>query len=151
MARATAGQFGVGIMRRAYEILKQYVDNRETAGMPMKEHGAIVNELGQIASDMVTAEMLLWSTLERLDRPELYGPPWEHKQLVMASVCANVVTECAFRAINRGLELMGSYGYSKEGKMEKLLRDVKIAQIVVGGRVLRLVEAARFYFGTETI
>jgi alkylation response protein AidB-like acyl-CoA dehydrogenase len=46
---------------------------------------------------------------------------------------------------------MGSYGYSKEGKMEKLLRDVKIAQIVVGGRVLRLVEAARFYFGTETI
>jgi alkylation response protein AidB-like acyl-CoA dehydrogenase len=107
MARATAGQFGVGIMRRAYEIFKQYVDNRETAGMPMKEHGAIVNELGQIASDMVNAEMLLWSTLERLDRTELYGPPWEHKQLAMAGVCANVVTECAFRAINRGLELHG--------------------------------------------
>jgi alkylation response protein AidB-like acyl-CoA dehydrogenase len=60
-------------------------------------------------------------------------------------------TVCAFRVINRGLELMGSYGYSKDGKMEKLLRDVKIAQIVVGGRVLRLVEAARYYFGTETI
>jgi alkylation response protein AidB-like acyl-CoA dehydrogenase len=151
MARATAAQFGVGIMRRAYEVLKQYVDNREIAGMPMKEHGAIVNELGQFASDMITAEMLLWGTLERLDRVGLYGPPWEHGQLAAASVCDNVATECAFRAINRGLELMGSYGYSKEGKMEKLLRDVKIAQIVVGGRVLRLVEAARHYFGTETI
>jgi alkylation response protein AidB-like acyl-CoA dehydrogenase len=151
MARGAAAQFGVGAMRRAYEILKQYVDNRETAGRPMKEHGAIVNELGQIASDMVTAEMFLWSTLERLDRTELYGPPWEHRQLALAGVCDNVVTECAFRVINRGLELMGSFGYSKEGKIEKLLRDVKIAQIVVGGRVLRLVEAARYYFGTETI
>jgi alkylation response protein AidB-like acyl-CoA dehydrogenase len=151
MARGAAATFSVGIMRRAYEILKYYVDNRETAGKPMKEHGAIVYELGQIASDMVNAEIFLWGTLERLDRADIYGPPWEHKQLAMASVCANAVGDCAWRAINRGLELMGSYGYSKEGKMEKLLRDAKIAQIVVGGRVLRLVEAARYYFGTETI
>jgi alkylation response protein AidB-like acyl-CoA dehydrogenase len=150
-ARATAATFSVGIMRRAYEILKYYVDNRETAGKPMKEHGAIVYELGQIASDMVNAEMFLWGTLERLDRADIYGPPWEPKQLTMASVCANAVGDCAWRAINRGLELMGSYGYSKEGKMEKLLRDAKIAQIVVGGRVLRVVEAARYYFGTETV
>jgi alkylation response protein AidB-like acyl-CoA dehydrogenase len=71
--------------------------------------------------------------------------------LAIASVCANVAGDFAWRAINRGLELMGSYGYSKEGKMEKLLRDAKIAQIVVGGRVLRVVEAARYYFGTETV
>lgn len=150
-ARATAATFSVGIMRRAYEILEYYVDNRETAGKPMKEHGAIVYELGQIASDMVSAEMFMWGTLERLDRADIYGPPWEPKQLAVASVCANVVGDFAWRAINRGLELMGSYGYSKEGGMEKLLRDAKIAQIVVGGRVLRVVEAARYYFGTETV
>jgi alkylation response protein AidB-like acyl-CoA dehydrogenase len=46
---------------------------------------------------------------------------------------------------------MGSYGYSKEGRMEKLLRDLKIGQIVVGGPILRLMELARYYFGTETI
>ncbi len=86
-ARAAAATFSVGIMRRAYEILKNYVDNRETAGKPMKEHGAIVYELGQIASDMVSAELLLWGTLERLDRADIYGPPWEPKQLAMASVC----------------------------------------------------------------
>ena len=42
-------------------------------------------------------------------------------------------------------------GYSKEGKMEKLLRDMKITQIVVGGQLLRLTELAGYYFGTETI
>lgn len=46
---------------------------------------------------------------------------------------------------------MGSYGYSREGKMEKLLRDIKITQIVVEGQMLRLLEIARYYFGTETI
>lgn len=146
-----SSSFAIGIMRRAYEILKSYVDNREIAGKPMKEHGAIAHELGQIVSDMHTAESVYWNTLIRLDNPEVYGPPWDHKQLVAASICQNVVTECAWKVVNRGLELMGSYGYSKEGKMEKLLRDLKIAQIVVGGPVLRLLEGARYYFGTETM
>ena len=53
--------------------------------------------------------------------------------------------------MSRSLELMGSYGYSREGRMEKLLRDLKIGQIVVGGPILRLVEIARHYFGTQTV
>lgn len=151
IGRAFVSAFAVGIMRRAYEVLKPYVDNREIGGKPMKEHGVIVHELGQIVSDMLSAESILWNTLERLDHPEAYGPPWDHKQLATASVCQNVVTEYVFRVVNRGLELMGSYGYSKEGKIEKLLRDAKVAQIVVGGQMLRLVEGARYYFDTETI
>ena len=35
--------------------------------------------------------------------------------------------------------------------MEKLMRDFKIGQIVVGGPVLRLVELSRYYFGTEAV
>jgi len=151
IGRAFVSAFAVGIMRRAYEVLKFYVDNREIGGMPMKEHGAIVHELGQIASDMLCAESFLWNTLIRLDHPEAYGPPWDHKQLATASITQNVVTECVWKVVNRALELMGSYGYAKEGRMEKLLRDVKIAQIVVGGQVLRLVEGARYYFGTESV
>ena len=69
----------------------------------------------------------------------------------MASISQNVVGECGWRAISRCLELMGYYGYSKEGKMEKILRDMKISQIVVGGPVLRLLEGARYYFGTEAV
>ena len=69
----------------------------------------------------------------------------------MAGLCKNIATEHAWQAVNRALNLMGSHGYAKEGKMEKLLRDIKVTQIVVGGPLLRLTEAARHYFGTETI
>lgn len=156
IAKATIGRcmapaFAIGIMRRAYEIFKVYVDNREVAGMPMKEHGAIAHELGQIITDMQTAEMVFWNTLEHLDHPEIYGPPWDHKQLAKASIADNVAGECAWQAVNRMLELMGSYGYAKEGKIEKLMRDLKVSQIVVGGSVLRMLEAVRYYFGTERV
>jgi alkylation response protein AidB-like acyl-CoA dehydrogenase len=149
--RASAGVFAIGVMRRAYEIFKFYVDNREIAGMPMKEHGVIAHELAEIASDIYAAESAVWSALERLDHPELYGPPWSHGQLTTTSLSQYVAGESAWKVVNRCLELMGSYGYSKEGKMEKLLRDIKVSQIVVGGPVLHLLEGARHYFGTETI
>jgi alkylation response protein AidB-like acyl-CoA dehydrogenase len=46
---------------------------------------------------------------------------------------------------------MGSFGYSREGRMEKLLRDIKITQLWVGGPLLYLTELSRYYFGTETL
>ncbi len=151
IGRAMATGFSLGMLRRAYEILKLYVDNRQIGGVPMKDHGAMAYELGQIASGIMNAEMVFWATLERLDHPEAYGPPWDHKQLVSASVMDNLASESACKVLNLCIDLMGSYGYAKEGKIEKILRDAKVAGIVVGGPILRTIEAARYYFGTEAI
>ena len=151
IGRLTSAAFPMGIMKRAYEILKSYVNNREIAGRPMKEHGSIVHELGQIAKDIMAAEAFLYYVGDRMDRPEIYGFPWEPKILAAASAVQNTVADLGWAVVNRCLELMGSYGYSREGKMEKLVRDLKITQIVVGGPILRLIELSRYYFGTETI
>ncbi|MEM1674207.1 MAG: acyl-CoA dehydrogenase family protein [Candidatus Bathyarchaeia archaeon] len=156
IAKETIGRcvncaFAVGVLRRMYEVLKSYVDKREIAGRPMKEHGLIAYELGQVLTDMQVAEYTTWYAFERLDHPETYGSLWDYGQFSMAGLCQNIVTERAEQAISRAINLMGSHGYAKEGKMEKLLRDVKVTQIVVGGPLLRLLEAVRHYFGTETI
>jgi len=151
IGRLTSAAFPLGIMKRAYEVIKEYVDHREIAGKPMKEHGVIVHELGQIASDILNAEAYLYYVADRLDHPEVYGFPWEPKTLVVVSACQNTVSNLGWSVVNRALDLMGSHGYSKEGKIEKLLRDMKITQIVVGGQMLRLTELSRYYFGTETI
>lgn len=151
LGRLNSSAFPIGIMKRAYEILRDYVNNREIAGKPMKEHGTIVYELGQIAREIMAAEAFLYYVGERMDRPEIYGFPWEHKNLAAASALQNTVSSLGWSLVSRAVELMGSYGYSREGRMEKLLRDLKITQIVVGGPILRLTELARYYFGTETI
>ena len=151
VGRLTSAAFPLGIMKRAYEVFKSYVDNRQIAGMPMKEHGVIVHELGEIAREILVAESTLYTVADRLDHFEEYGPPWEPKNMVLASMCQITVSNLGWSVVNRCLDLMGSYGYSREGKMQKLLRDLKITQIVVGGQMLRLTELARYYFGTETI
>ncbi|MGD0920025.1 MAG: acyl-CoA dehydrogenase family protein [Thermodesulfobacteriota bacterium] len=151
IGRLTSAAFPLGIMKRAYEVLKDYVDNREIAGKPMKEHGAIVHELGQIAKNILAAEGFFYYAASRLDHPDVYGFPWDEKNLAAASAVQNVVGDLGWDVVTRSLELMGSYGYSREGKIEKLLRDLKIGQIVVGGPILRLTELSRYYFGTETI
>jgi alkylation response protein AidB-like acyl-CoA dehydrogenase len=151
IGRLTSAAFPLGIMKRAYEEFKKYVDIREIAGMPMKEHGVIVNELGVIAKELLLAEGYLYYIADRMDHPEVYGFPWDHKNVALASACQISVSDLGWSVVNRCLDLMGSYGYSKEGKVEKLLRDLKITQIVVGGQMLRLTELARYFFGTETI
>ncbi len=151
IGRLTSAAFPLGIMKRAFEVLRDYVDNREIAGKPMKEHGAIAHELGRIAQNILAAEGFFYSAAARMDHPNVYGFPWEAKSVALASAVQNVVGELGWDTVSRSLELMGSYGYSKEGKMEKLLRDLKIGQIVVGGPILRLIELARYYFGTETV
>jgi len=151
LGRLTSAAFPMGIMKRAYEVLRDYVNNREIAGKPMKEHGIIVHELGQIAREIMAAEAFLYYVGERMDQPEIYGFPWEHKNLAAAGALQNTVGDLGWSLVSKAVELMGSYGYSREGRMEKLLRDLKITQIVVGGPILRLAELARYYFGTETI
>ena len=151
LGRFGSAAFPMGIMKRAYEVFKSYVDNREIAGMPMKEHGVVVNELGRMALDLLEAEAFLYYVADRLDHPEVYGFPWELKTLAMTSACQVRVSDLGWSVVNRAIEMMGSYGYSKEGKIEKLMRDLKITQTVVGGQLLRLTELARYFFGTETI
>jgi hypothetical protein len=151
IGRLTSAAFPLGIMKRAYEVLRDYVDNREIAAKPMKEHGAIAHELGRIAQNILAAEGFFYSAAARMDHPDVYGFPWEAKSVALASSVQNVIGELGWDTVSRSLELMGSYGYSREGGMEKLLRDLKIGQIVVGGPILRLIEIARYYFGTETI
>jgi acyl-CoA dehydrogenase len=151
IGRLTSAAFPLGIMKRAYEVLRDYIDNREIAGKPMKEHGAIAHELGRIAQNILAAEGFFYAAAARMDHPDVYGFPWEAKSVALASAVQNVIGELGWDTVSRSLELMGSYGYSREGRMEKLLRDLKIGQIVVGGPILRLMEIARYYFGTETI
>ena len=78
IGRLISAAFPLGIMKRAYEVLKDYADNREIAGKPMKEHGAIVHELGQIAKNILAAEGFFYYAAARMDHPDGPGTVARH-------------------------------------------------------------------------
>ncbi len=51
---------------------------------------------------------------------------------------------------NKALDLMGSFGYAREGDLEKHWRDSKILSIWMGGRALPQLDIARWYFDAHT-
>jgi len=51
----------------------------------------------------------------------------------------------------RVMELMGSYGYTREGDIEKHWRDSKMLQLWLGGKQLDLMEVARYFYECETL
>ncbi len=107
IGRLTSAAFPLGIMKRAYEVLRDYVNNREIAGKPMQEHGAIAYELGQIAREIMAAEGLLYYVGERMDRPDVYGFPWDQKNLAAASAVQNTVGDLGWAVVSRAVELDG--------------------------------------------
>jgi hypothetical protein len=62
--------------------------------------------------------------------------------------------QAVMRAINRGLELMGSAGYAKEWHAEKHWRDVKTIQSLMCGVAAETpvkMDTARFFFSCSQV
>jgi len=123
IGRLTSAAFPLGVMKRAYEVIKEYVDHREIAGKPMKEHGVIVHELGQIASDILNAEGYLYYVAARMDHPDVYGFPWEMKNIAIVSACQNTVSNLGWSVVESCLGSDGVPWLFKRRKNRKLLRD----------------------------
>jgi alkylation response protein AidB-like acyl-CoA dehydrogenase len=49
------------------------------------------------------------------------------------------------------MELMGSYGYSREFDVEKHWRDSKMLTLWMGGRQLDMIEITRYFFECQTL
>ena len=87
-----------------------------------------------------------------LDRPDLYGAPlvrapsWPRGGRCKYSACDRGLTQ-----LGRAMELMETYGADRAHDVEKHWRDLKIVQLWMGGKQLCQMEAARYYYGCETL
>jgi butyryl-CoA dehydrogenase len=52
--------------------------------------------------------------------------------------------------VNKAIDLMGAFGYVREGDVEKHWRDSKIMSLWMGGRALPQLDIARWFFDAKT-
>ena len=127
--RVGAGAISTGIARGAFEIALKYVKDRIVAGKPLIEHELICAMFADMATEIDAARLLYlraaWFNAQR----GLANMTWSTMAKVYASDMAmKVTTNC--------VQVMGSYGYSKEARVEKYMRDAKIIQIFIGANEL---------------
>jgi alkylation response protein AidB-like acyl-CoA dehydrogenase len=142
----------VGIMKSVYEIIKKWTTERVIAGKPLKEHGLVAEMLSDVATLIESTSAWMWVYARELDSPEIYGwEPWDERFVLKTRGLALHANNAVERACSRAMDFMGSYGYAREFDIEKHWRDQKVIGLWMGGKGLKILENARYWYEIETL
>ncbi|MCK4785734.1 MAG: acyl-CoA dehydrogenase family protein [Desulfobacteraceae bacterium] len=152
MGNVASSAMCVGIMKAVYEIIKKWTTERVIAGKPLKEHSIVADMLSEIAMLIESTSAWMWSYTREIDNPDIYGwDPWDERFVLKTRGLALFATNAAERATSRAMDFMGSYGYAREFDIEKHWRDQKVIGLWMGGKGLKTLENARYWFDLETL
>ena len=110
-----------------------YVHERFTFGEPLAEKQAVVFALADMATELRAARALVRDAAAALDAKA----PDASMQCAMAKRFA---TDAGFTVANQALQLHGGYGYLHEYGIEKVVRDLRVHQILEGtNEIMRVI------------
>jgi alkylation response protein AidB-like acyl-CoA dehydrogenase len=95
-------------------------------------------KLADMAIKIEAARSLLYNCADEIDSGD-------HSRLnMLASITKCFVTDIAMEVTTEAVQVLGSYGYSKEFPVERMMRDAKLNQIIEGtNEIHRLIVARR--------
>ncbi len=125
--RLTLAAMGIGIARRALEVMNKYAQEREAFGKPLSSFGQIQKYIAESYGEYKAARAYVYDTARKLRL--------EHEGNRMDSDGAKLVaTTMAKNVADRAIQVLGGYGYVAEYVVERLWRDAKLLEI--GGGTL---------------
>jgi Acyl-CoA dehydrogenases len=110
-----------------------YVHERFTFGEPLAEKQSVVFTLADMATELRAARALVRDAASAVDATQ----PDAAMQCAMAKRYA---TDAGFDVANRALQLHGGYGYLQDYGIEKVVRDLRVHQILEGtNEIMRVI------------
>ena len=140
----------VGLSQAVLEIVLNSAKHREIVGMPQRERSLFANHIGEMFRYIDVARQYYLSVTWQVMHPEIYGDHWSHEMIAKYSAARSFSGDCANFVCNRGMEMMGSYGYAYEFNLEKYMRDYKIVQMWLGGAQRDRLDIAQGLYGPFT-
>jgi butyryl-CoA dehydrogenase len=126
----------LGIARSSLDASKKFAAEREQFGAPIAKLQAIQFFIADMATRLQGARLLTWHAAKTKDSGAKYT-----KEAAMAKLAAS---EAAMWIANKGIQVHGGYGYTKEYVVERNYRDAKITEIYEGtSEIQRIVIAAQ--------
>ena len=130
IGRINVAARGVAIASAALKDSVRYSQERQTFGKPIYKHQAIQLKLGDMATKVEAARLLVMQAAEAYDREERCD-----MEAGMAKYFASeIAVECALEA----MRIHGGYGYSKEFDIERKFRETRLYQTAPVSRNLIL-------------
>jgi alkylation response protein AidB-like acyl-CoA dehydrogenase len=133
--RLNIGACSLGGAQSALDKACAYMHERQAFGKKLEEFQALQFRLADMDIALEAARTLLWRAAAALDAAD----PAATKLCAMAKKMA---TDTGFNVANEALQLHGGYGYLADYGVEKIVRDLRVHQILEGtNEIMRLIVA----------
>ncbi len=123
----------------AFDTAKAYLETRRQFGRPLRDFQALQFKLADMATELEAARLMVRRAAAALDAKD----PDATKLCAMAKRFA---TDAGFDIANQALQLHGGYGYLKDYPLERIVRDLRVHQILEGTNEIMRVIIARELF-----
>ncbi|MBI1395024.1 MAG: acyl-CoA dehydrogenase [Betaproteobacteria bacterium] len=124
-SRPSIAAHALGIARAAFEDAVAYINDRRQSGRRILEFQGIQFLVADLAAELALCESFLWRVGELV---EAGGSDFG----VEASILKMRASDLAMRMATEAVQLFGGYGYCRDYRVERLMRDAKITQIWEG-------------------
>ena len=123
----------LGGAQKALDLTLQYMSERKAFGKPINQFQALQFKLAEFETRLQASRTFLRQAAWKLDN----GAHDASKFCAMAKL---MVTDSAFEVANGCLQLHGGYGYLADYGIEKIVRDLRVHQILEGtNEIMRLI------------
>jgi alkylation response protein AidB-like acyl-CoA dehydrogenase len=110
-----------------------YMKQRKQFGTRLADMQALGFRVADYATELEAARLMLYRAATALDRRE---PDVTR----LAAMAKRLATDAGFAVVNGCLQLHGGYGYLRDHPIERILRDLRVHQILEGtNEVMRLI------------
>ncbi len=133
--RANIAACSLGGAQAALEKALAYMKERKAFGRRLDEFQALQFRIADMATELEASRTFLWHAAAALDRKDANAT-------VLCAMAKRFITDTCFDVANQALQLHGGYGYLSEYGIEKIVRDLRVHQIIEGtNEIMRLIVA----------
>lgn len=133
--RLNIGACSLGGAQGSLDKALTYAQERKAFGARIADFQALQFKLADMATELEAARTFLWRAASALDEKT----PDATKLCAMAK---RVATDTGFAVANEALQIHGGYGYLADYGIEKIVRDLRVHQILEGtNEVMRMIVA----------
>ena len=120
-----------------------YMKERRAFGQRLDEFQALQFRLADMAIELEAARTFLWRAAAALDRKD-------PDATMLCAMAKRFGTDAGFEVANEALQLHGGYGYLSEYGIEKIVRDLRVHQILEGtNEIMRVIVARKLIEGAR--
>ncbi|QUD87989.1 isobutyryl-CoA dehydrogenase [Phenylobacterium montanum] len=123
----------------ALDCAKSHLETRHQFGRPLREFQALQFRLADMATELEAARLMVRRGAAALDA--------KHPDATQfCAMAKRFATDAGFEVANQALQLHGGYGYLKDYPLERIVRDLRVHQILEGTNEIMRVIIAREMF-----